>query len=71
MNFLCKKAVYPYEYVVSVYKLDHVGLHPKFALCAALKQGHIPGTNYQRALNVFKAVLCDSFKEHRLLYLKN
>ena len=40
MALLCRKSIYPYEFVYDISKLDHVGLPPKEAVYSTLEKEH-------------------------------
>lgn len=66
MDMLCRRCIYPYEFVAYINKLGQAGLPSKEAFCSTLNTEGASDADYQHALNVFKALLCDVFLEQPL-----
>ncbi len=70
MDLLCKKGVYPYEWVDSHEKLNHIGLPPRSCFYSKLSNKVISLEDYNHATNVYNTLECKSFYDYHMIYLK-
>ena len=70
MDLLCKKGVYPYEWVDNNEKLNHQGLPDKSDLYSKLSRSGITDEQYNHAQDVYDKLNCKSFLDYHLTYLK-
>ena len=70
-ELLCKKGIYPYEWVDSDSKLNYFkGLPPKEDFYSSLRQSGITDEEYDHALNVYKTMRCYKFKDYHDIYIQ-
>ena len=68
---LCRKGMYPYEWMDDISKMNHVGLPPKDAFYSKLSQTTFDHMGeYIFAEHVYKSLKCKSFRDYHLAYLK-
>ena len=67
---LCKKGLYPYEWVDSNEKLNHQWLPDKSHFYSKLSKSAITDEEYEHAQNVYNKLNCKSFLNYHLTYLK-
>jgi hypothetical protein len=70
LDLLCQKGFYPYEWVDSVDKLNHVGLPPANEFYSILSQEIISEKNYTHAQTVYEKLNCKTFRDYHMTYLK-
>jgi hypothetical protein len=61
LDLICKKGVYPYEWVDSIEKLYHQGLPDKSDFYSKLSKSGITDKEYEHAQNVYDKLNCQSF----------
>ena len=52
-DMLCRKGIFPEEWLDCIAKLDYVGLPDQDEFYSSLKQEHATDSNYQFALEVY------------------
>ena len=70
IDLLCKKGHYPYEWVDSHEKLQHIGLPPRENFYSELKKESITQEEYQHAQHVYGSMGCQTFGDYHSIYLK-
>ena len=70
IDLLCKKGVYPYEWVNSSEKLNYKGLPDKSGFYSRLSKSGITDEEYLHAQDVYDKLNCKSFLDYHLTYLK-
>ena len=70
MDLLCKKGLYPYEYIDNDEKLNEIGLPPKEAFYSKLTKKHITDEEYQHAQDVYTKLNCQTFYDYHVAYLQ-
>ncbi len=70
MELICKKGVYPYEWVDDNEKFKQEGLPPVKAFYSKLRLSGISKAEYKHAQNVYKTFNCKTFQDYHDLYLK-
>ena len=68
LNLLLRKAVYPYDYVDCMKKLDGTSLPPKDEFYSKLTVEGITDEDYQHAHTVWKEFNIESMKDYHKLY---
>ena len=71
MQLICKKGVYPYEWVDDNEKFKHEGLPPRKAFYSKLKLSGISKEEYKHAQIVYKTFKCKTFQDYHDFYLKS
>ena len=71
MQLICKKWVYPYEWVDDNEKFKQEGLPPRKAFYSNLKLAGISKEEYKHAQNVYRTFNCKTFQDYHDLYLKS
>ena len=70
MKLLCRKGVYPYEFINSHGKIHHPTLPPKEDFYSNLRLECITDEEYTHATNVYNTFKCKTFFDYHMLYLK-
>ena len=70
LELVCKKGVYPYEWVDGDDKFKHEGLPPRKDFYSKLKLEGITKEEYKHAQEVYKEFGCKTFQDYHDLYLK-
>ena len=70
MSLVCKKGVYPYEYIDSYSKLYEKQLPSKEKFYSNVKLEGITDEEYQHAQHVYDYFKCKDFSDYHFLYLK-
>lgn len=68
LELLCRKGVYPYEYMDCREKLLERQLYVKEQFHSALKGAHISDENYLHAAKVWETFGCQTLEDYTLLY---
>ncbi|XP_015126397.1 uncharacterized protein LOC107047975 [Diachasma alloeum] len=69
-NLLCRKGVFPYEYIDDWSKLDETKLPEKEAFYSKLMDEHVSDEDYQHALSVWRQFDIKTLGEYSDLYLQ-
>ena len=64
MYLMCKKGIYPYEWVDNFDKMDYVGIPPIEAFRSSLKQETASKEDYDHVINVNVTLKCSNWKEY-------
>ena len=70
IDLLCKKGVYPYEFIDNDEKLNYPGLPDKSEFYSKLSKSGITDEEYIHAQDVYDKLNCKSFLDYHLTYLK-
>ena len=70
LNIICKKGLYPYEFIDSLEKIYYPKLPDKKDVYSKLKLEGITDEEYTHAKTVYKHFKCKSFYDYHMLYLK-
>ena len=70
LNIICKKGLYPYEFIDSLEKIHYPKLPEQKDFYSKLKLEGITTEEYNHAENVYKHFKCKSFYDYHMLYLK-
>ena len=67
MNLICKKGVYPYEWVDDNEKFKQEGLPPRKAFYSKLNLAGISKGEYKHAQNAYITLKCKTFQDYHEL----
>ena len=70
LQLMCRKGVYPYEYITKHSKIHDPTLPPKEAFYSNLRLEGITDAEYSHAQNVYSTFKCKTFFDYHMLYLK-
>jgi hypothetical protein len=70
MDALCRKGMYPYEWMDDISKMNHVGLPPKETFYSKLSQTSISDKDYTHCQTVYEKLKCKTFRDYHMAYLK-
>ena len=70
LDLLCRKGFYPYEWVDSDDKFNHVGLPDRKEFYSKLTNDTISEKYYERAKNVYDKIIVTPFYDYHMMYLK-
>lgn len=69
-NIINKKGIFPYSYIDNIEKLKEDKLPIKESFFDDLQQSHISDNEYNRALQVWQELECNTLEDYMLSYLK-
>lgn len=67
---MCKKGIFPYEYIDSIDKLNETCLPPIESFKSSLNNKTCTQEDYLHALNVWNKFKCNTLRDYMILYLK-
>lgn len=70
LDLICRKQVYPYEYMDSRVKLLEEQLPSKLHFYSSLSGEHITDEDYEHAQKVWQEFECQNLKDYTLLYME-
>ena len=70
LNLLCRKQIYPYEYMDSRDKLLEEQLPSKINFFSSLSGEHITNKDYKHAQTVWREFKCQNLRDYTLLYME-
>ena len=69
MNCLCRRGVFPYDYLTSAVVLDETQLPAKASFYNTLKKTHISDEEYNHAQNVWRVGNCKTIRDYMTIYV--
>ena len=70
-KLLCRKGIFPYDYMNSLQKLNENTLPPIQCFFDSLANEHVSTESYNYAKQVWKQTKCKSLKDYMVVYLKS
>ncbi|XP_054260663.1 uncharacterized protein LOC128985297 [Macrosteles quadrilineatus] len=68
LELVCKKGVYPYDYMDCIEKFDEAALPPKESFYNRLNKSNIEDSDYEHACKVWESFQIKNLKEYTALY---
>jgi hypothetical protein len=68
IELMCRKGIYPYEWMDNVDKFNYVGLPSAADFYSKLNKKHVKVYDFIHACNVYKELDCKTFEDYHMAY---